>query len=209
MSEPLQIAVFASGRGSNFLAIHDAITSGTIRNAAIVVVVSNNSDAGALAAARERGISALHISSRQFDDVRAFRAGLLAALERHGVNFIALAGYMKKVDAEIVRAYRHRIVNIHPALLPAFGGPGMYGMHVHDAVIASGARESGATVHLVDEEYDRGAIVLQERVAIAEGETSESLAAKVLAVEHALYPRVIGLFAEGRVRVEGHQVIIA
>lgn len=209
MPEPLKIAVFASGRGSNFLAIHDAIRSGAIRNAAIVVVVSNNSDAGALAAARERGIDALHISSKQFDDVRAFRASLLAALEGRGVNFIALAGYMKKVDAEIVRAYRHRIVNIHPALLPSFGGTGMYGMHVHEAVIASGASESGATVHLVDEEYDRGPIVLQERVALERGETSESLAAKVLAVEHALYPRVIGLFAEGRVRVDGHQVIIA
>jgi phosphoribosylglycinamide formyltransferase-1 len=115
---------------------------------------------------------------------------------------------MKKLDASVVRRYKDRIVNIHPALLPAFGGAGMYGMHVHEAVVASGAHESGATVHLVDEEYDRGPIVLQERVTVAADDTPATLAAKVLAVEHELYPRAIRLFAEGRVNVTGRQVTI-
>lgn len=208
MSAPLKIAVFASGRGSNFLAILEAIERGSIPNAAIVAVISNNADAGALATAKEHRIPALHLSSKQFGTLEEFRAALLSALEEHGTTFIVLAGYMKKLDAGIVRRYKNRIVNIHPALLPAFGGVGMYGMHVHEAVVASGARESGATVHLVDEEYDRGPIVLQERVTVAADDTPATLAAKVLAVEHALYPRAIRLFAEGRVSITGRQVTI-
>ena len=202
----LNIGVLASGKGSNFRAILVGIRNGTIRNAAIVVVVSNNSEAGALAVARENGIPAVHVSRKQFDTDEAFNRALLNTLMQHNVNFIALAGYMKKVDQSVIRQFRNRIVNIHPGLLPAFGGSGMYGMHVHEAVIAQKAPLSGATVHVVDEEYYQGPIVLQRTVPVAPGETPESLAEKVLKVEHELYPEAIRLFAEGKINVNGRRI---
>ena len=204
----MNIAVFASGRGSNFLAILDAIESGNIRNARIVLAMSNNSDAGALTIAREHNILALHLSRKQFDSDEAFNNVLLTTLGHNGVNFIVLAGYMKKLDPLVIQRYKNRIVNIHPALLPAFGGEGMYGMHVHEAVVASKAKFSGATVHIVDEEYDRGPIVLQKSVKVAADETPESLAEKIRAIEHEIYPATIRLFAEGKVMVNGQRVTI-
>jgi phosphoribosylglycinamide formyltransferase-1 len=206
--DTLNIAVFASGRGSNFKAILDEMEEGKIQNARIVLVVSNNPGAGALTVAREHTIPCVHLSRKQFDSDTSFNDGILETLRKHGVNFIALAGYMKKIDSAIVRAFKNRILNVHPALLPAFGGAGMYGMFVHQAVIASKARFSGATVHIVDEEYDRGPVVLQERVEIAEDETPETLAEKVLQVEHRIYPEAIRLFAAGRVTVSGRQISI-
>ncbi len=208
MADSLKIAVFASGKGSNVRAILEAIEAGTIRNAAIVSVISNNSDAGVLTLAREHGIPAIHASRKGYGSDSDFCRALIEILNASGANFIVLAGYMKKVDAEIVRAFRNRIVNIHPALLPDFGGPGMYGMHVHEAVIKSGKKISGATVHLVDEEYDRGPIVLQQQVAVADDDTPETLAAKVLQVEHELYPRAIRLFAEGKIIIHERHVRI-
>src|ERR1051326_188551 len=206
--DTLNIAVFASGRGSNFKAILDEMEEGKIQNARIVLVVSNNPGAGALTVAREHTIPCVHLSRKQFDSDTSFNDGILETLRKHGVNFIALAGYMKKIDSAIVRAFKNRILNVHPALLPAFGGAGMYGMFVHQAVIASKARFSGATVHIVDEEYDRGPVVLQERVEIAEDETPETLAEKVLQVEHRIYPEAIRLFAAGRVTFSGRQISI-
>jgi phosphoribosylglycinamide formyltransferase-1 len=208
MPDELHIAVFASGHGSNFRAILDAIRSGRIPNARIVLVVSNNSQAGALVTAREHAIPALHLSRKQFASDTEFLEGLLAAFRKHDVNFIVLAGYMKKLDVSIVRKYRNRILNIHPALLPAFGGSGMYGMHVHGAVISSKTAVSGATVHIVDEEYDHGPIVLQKTVAVASNDTPETLSEKVLAIEHEIYPEAIRLFAEGKVTVDGHHVTV-
>ena len=202
------IAVFASGRGSNAQAILDAIEADIIRNATIVAVISNNSDAGVLTLAREHDIPAVHANRKGFKSDEEWCQALLTMLDDFGANFIVLAGYMKKVDAEIVRRFRNRIVNIHPALLPDFGGPGMYGMHVHEAVVKSGSKVSGATVHLVDEEYDRGPIVLQQSVALADGETTETLAAKVLKIEHELYPKAIRLFAEGKVIIHEQHVRI-
>ena len=133
----LNIAVMASGKGSNLHAILEAVSDGRIRQARVVVVISNNSDAGALDIAREHGIPAVHQSRKQFASDELFRDALRETLTRHGANFIALAGYMKKVDPGIIQEFRNRIVNIHPALLPEFGGSGMYGMNVHKAVIAS------------------------------------------------------------------------
>lgn len=197
MSEPsgLNIAVFASGKGSNLLAILDAIEDGSIPDTRVVVVISNNSTAGALEIARARGIPARHVSPLQFSSEEEFTRALLRTLQDHGVNFIALAGYMKKLGGAVISAYRNRIVNIHPALLPDFGGKGMYGMHVHEAVIAKGVAESGATVHIVDDEYDRGPIVAQRRVPVFPDDTPETLAARVVKVEHDLYPEVIRMFA--------------
>ena len=198
----LNIAVFASGKGSNFKAILEAIEEQKISNAQVVCVVCNNADAGALMTARARHIPAIHLSRTQFDTDEAFNQTLLSTLHRYDVNFIALAGYVKRIDPSVIREYRNRIVNIHPALLPRFGGTGMYGMRVHEAVIASKSKQSGATVHIVDEEYDRGPIVLQRTVDVSEDDTPDTLAAKVLALEHELYPEAIKLFADGTIAID-------
>jgi phosphoribosylglycinamide formyltransferase 1 len=193
----LTIAVFGSGRGSNFEAILTAMKQGTIPGARIACVISNNASAGILEAARQDSLPAYHLSARQFASDKEFVDRTLALLEDHEVNFIVLAGYMKLLPPPVVTRYRNRIVNIHPALLPKFGGKGMYGHHVHEAVIAAGEKESGATVHIVDEIYDHGTIVLQKSVPVMPGDTPESLAARVLAVEHEIYPEAIRRLARG------------
>lgn len=208
MKDELKIAVFASGKGSNFEAIQTAIEKGTITGARVVVVISNNPDAGALRIARDHNIPALHISRSRFDNDEAFENQLLGSLGNHNVNFIALAGYMKKIPSSVISRYRNRIINIHPALLPRFGGKGMYGEHVHRAVIASGDKTSGATVHVVDEIYDHGAIVLQKTVPVHPDDTPESLAARVLKIEHEIYPEAIRLFAGGKVTINDNRLSI-
>ena len=196
----LKIGVFASGRGSNFQAILAAIDEGRL-NADMRLLLSNNKDAGALTTARERGIPAEVVSKGDFESRQAFVDTLLSLLEDHGAEFIVLAGYMKKIPGEVVAAFRGRIVNIHPALLPSFGGKGLYGSHVHKAVLARGCKVTGVTVHVVDEEYDHGPIVAQRCVAVEEGDTVDSLAARVLKLEHQLYAEALQLFAEGRVEI--------
>jgi len=191
----LKIAVFASGRGSNFEALNRAIVDQQF-SAKIVVVISNNSSSGALSLAQSFGIPAFHLSQRQFADSKLFREKVLETLQAYDVNFIVLAGYMKKLDIEIIRAFPNRIINIHPALLPKFGGAGMYGMNVHAAVIAAKEKESGATVHMVNEEYDKGAIIAQQKVSVIETDTPESLAAKVLHIEHQLLASTVKKFSE-------------
>ena len=183
-----RIAVFVSGGGSNLAALlahHDAL--GPAAAGEVVLVVSNRRAAAALERAAARGI-ATHVPAHAADG-----AALLAVLGAHGVQVVVLAGYLALVPPEVVRAYAGRMLNVHPALLPAFGGPGMYGRHVHAAVLAAGARISGVTVHFVSEEYDRGAIVAQWPVPVFEEDTPERLAARVLRVEHALLPRVVEL----------------
>jgi phosphoribosylglycinamide formyltransferase-1 len=203
----MNIAVFASGRGSNFQAILNAIEAG-ILPARVVVLISNKSEAGAMEIARAHTISTLHLSQKMFLSEEALAVAMLEVLEKNHAEFIALAGYLKKIPGQVIRQYRNRIVNIHPALLPSFGGEGMYGHFVHESVLASGEKVSGATVHLVDEEYDRGPIVLQKTVDIMPDETPDSLAAKVLMVEHEIFPLALKAFAEGRVRVEGRKAWI-
>ena len=198
MNRSLHIGVFGSGRGSNFQAILGAIQEGKIPHAAIRVVISNNSAAGILNIARANAIPAKHVSEKQFSSEQEFIDELLATLRLHDVNFIVLAGYMKRIPRRIIREFRNRIINIHPALLPKFGGQGMYGAYVHEAVIAAGEQFSGATVHRVDEEYDRGATILQKEVEVAPDDTPETLARKVLAVEHEIYPEAVKMFAEGK-----------
>jgi phosphoribosylglycinamide formyltransferase-1 len=193
----LTIAVFGSGRGSNFEAILTAMNQGTIPGARIACVISNNPTAGILELARQNSLPAYHLSAKQFASDKEFVGRTLALLEEHEVNFVVLAGYMKLLPPPVVTRYRNRIVNIHPALLPKFGGKGMYGHHVHEAVIAAGEKESGATVHVVDEVYDHGTIVLQRSVPVMPGDTPESLAARVLAVEHEIFPEAIRRLARG------------
>jgi phosphoribosylglycinamide formyltransferase-1 len=203
----MRLAVFASGGGTNFQAILDAVDRGTLP-AEPVCCVSNVPDAGALERAERAGVPTAVVPPGDYDDPAAFGDALLDVLSAHDVTFVALAGYMIKVPANVVEAYRGRMTNVHPALLPAFGGQGMYGMHVHQAVIEYGAHWSGATVHLVDEEYDHGPIVLQEPVPVYPDDTPQALADRIKTVEHRLYPDALRLFAEGRVDVQGRTVRI-
>ena len=205
-----RLAVLASGGGSNLQAIIDYFDRmGSDRSTTVVLVASNRGQSGALQRARACEIAAVHIQSD--DDGRS----LDAVLRAHDVDLIALAGYLRLVAPEIVRRFRGRILNVHPALLPAFGGQGMYGEHVHRAVIEAGVRVSGATVHFIDERYDQGAIVAQWPVPVLHDDTPEALAARVLRIEHTLFPRAIDAVASGRVwldadgRVRGPAVALA
>lgn len=202
-----RIGILASHGGSNFQAIFDRCVSREVP-AQVGVVISNNSRSRAIERARTQGLPWAHLSSHTHSDPAELDRAILACLRSHGVDLVVLAGYMKKLGDETLAAYADRIINIHPALLPAFGGQGMYGERVHKAVIASGARVSGATVHLVDENYDSGPIIAQEVVKVFEDDTPETLAARVLRVEHTLYPAVVRLFAEGRVEVTGGRVVV-
>lgn len=204
---PLRLAVFGSGGGTNFEAICDAIDARRL-DAAVVLCVSDRDSAGILRRASGRGIRTAVVSRADFPGEAEFSLRLLELLDESSANFIALAGYLRKVPAAVTDAYRNRIVNIHPALLPHFGGKGMYGIRVHRAVIERGALVSGATVHIVDEAFDTGPIVAQCWVEVCEGDTPESLAERVLLVEHKLYPTALQLFALGRVRVDEQGVSI-
>lgn len=179
----MRVAVAVSGRGSNLEALLRALGPGA--PARVVLVLSDRPGAGALDRAREHGIHADVLPDPS--DAAAW----LSRLEQHRIDLVVLAGYLKLVPAAVIERYRDRIVNVHPALLPAFGGRGMYGRRVHEAVLASGVRESGATVHLVDEIYDRGAILAQRRVPVLPGDTPDRLAARVLEAEHRLLPAVV------------------
>ncbi len=206
--EKARIAVFASGGGSNFQALADAAEEGFL-SAAFVLVVTDRADAGVRDRATTLEVPSVVIRRQDFEDETEYVSKLLALLESYGVEFIVLAGYMKMIPSDIVRQFRHRMTNIHPALLPSFGGKGMYGRRVHEAVLAHGVRWTGATVHLVDEEYDTGPIILQEPVPVQQDDTVEQLAARVLEVEHRLYPKAVRLLTAGRLRVDGRRVIIA
>ncbi|HEV8456027.1 MAG TPA: phosphoribosylglycinamide formyltransferase [Gemmatimonadales bacterium] len=172
-----------SGRGSNLEALLDALGPGA--RAQVALVLSDRAEAAGLDRARDRGIPAETLSHPADGDE------WLRLLWRFRIDLVVLAGYVKLVPAPVIAAYRGRIINIHPALLPAFGGKGMYGRRVHQAVLDSGARESGATVHLVDEVYDRGAVLAQVRVPVLPGDTADTLAERVLAVEHRLLPAAV------------------
>jgi len=179
----MRIAVAVSGRGSNLEALLRALGPGA--PAAVVLVLSNRADAGALPRAASHGVPA------EVLDDPADAEEWLRRLGGHRVDLLVLAGYLKLVPPGVIQRYRGRILNVHPALLPAFGGKGMYGRRVHQAVLASGARESGATVHLVDEAYDRGPILAQARVPVLPGDDADRLAARVLEAEHRLLPAVV------------------
>ena len=202
-----RLGVLASGGGTNLQAILDRSASGRLP-AHVGVVIGNNSRSGALARARRAGIPACHLSGRTHPQPGALDRAITDTLGSHGVDLVVLAGYMKKLGPVTLENFKDRIINMHPALLPAFGGRGMFGDRVHEAVVRSGADVSGATVHLVDGDYDTGPVILQRSVRVAPEETPESLARKVLAVEHELFSEVIGLFAEGRISVDGRKVRI-
>lgn len=185
-----RIAVLASGRGTNLQALLDACADPGA-SAEVCVVLSNRATAGALDRARAAGVPAAAIPTTSDDG-----SALLVLLDRHAPDVIVLAGYLKLVPQSVVQRYPGRIMNIHPALLPGFGGRGMYGRHVHEAVLAAGVRVSGVTLHLIDEEYDRGWILAQWPVPVRPDDTAETLAQRVLEVEHQLLPRAVLAAAE-------------
>jgi phosphoribosylglycinamide formyltransferase-1 len=202
MAEPLRLGFLASHGGTNMQAIIDACREGRLR-AEPRVVISNNSDSRALQRARNEGIAAYHLSSRQHRDPEALDRAVLEVLRRHGAEVVCLAGYMKRLGPSTLSFYRGRVLNIHPALLPWFGGAGFYGQAVHEAVLAAGERESGPTVHVVDEEYDHGPILAQTRVPVLPGDTPETLAARVLEQEHRIYAQTLQRIATGELRLPG------
>ena len=203
----LNLCVFASGSGSNLKAIIKASLAGSI-NSRVSLVISNNSGAGALKTAAKYKIPYRHLSQKLFTTQKEFTAEILRSLKKHKVNFILLAGYMKMLDPVIIKKFKNRIINIHPALLPKFGGKGMFGIHVHEAVIAEHEKITGATVHFVNEVYDSGAVILQKQVRVKSTDDAESLQKRVLRTEHKLYPQAIKLFEEKRVRVRQNKVFI-
>lgn len=189
-----RVAVLASGGGSNLQAILDYLGAQPDAQAmSVALVASDRAAAGALERARHHGVPAMALDATQRGD------GLEAILDSHAIDYIALAGYLRFIPTGVTHRWRGRIVNVHPSLLPSFGGPGMYGIRVHQAVIDAGVRVTGVTVHFVDEEYDRGPIIAQSPVPVLPGDTPEGLAQRVLAVEHALYPVALNAVARGRV----------
>lgn len=202
LMSPVRIAVFASHRGSNFQALHTALASMTEPPARVVLCLSNNLHPGAFEYAAANGIETLRLSPTAYSDPMRYDADLFDALRSREIDMVVLAGYMRRLPELVVNAWQGRVLNVHPALLPKFGGQGMYGMRVHQAVIDAGETESGATVHVVDADYDTGPIVAQERVPVRSDDTPETLAARVLQAEHRLLPRVVIEMAEGMLKNE-------
>jgi phosphoribosylglycinamide formyltransferase-1 len=205
MSVPrkLRLGVLASGSGSNLQAIIDHCADGSI-DAEIVLVLSNVPGAGALSRAEQAGIATTLIDHRTFAERADFDRAVVAALQVAGVDLVVLAGFMRLITAPFIAAFPERIINIHPALLPAFPG-----LHVQKKALEAGARFSGCTVHIVDGGVDTGPIIIQAVVPILDDDSEESLSARILVQEHRIYPRAIQLIAEGRVRIEGRRVRIA
>ncbi len=197
----LRLGFLASHGGSNMQAIVDAWKEGRLQ-VEPAVVVSNNSGSGAMERARLEGIPAFHLSSATYPNPSDLDAAISQVLEDHGVNLVILAGYMKYLGPQTLARYRGRILNIHPALLPKFGGRGFYGRRVHEAVLGAGERVTGATIHLVDERYDAGPILAQSEVPVLEGDDVDRLAARVLEAEHRLYVETLERIAQGEIDLD-------
>lgn len=202
-----RIGVLISGGGTNLQSIIDAAEAGSLP-VSIAFVVSNKVDAGGLERAKRHGIPAHHISIRTHGSQRGVEEGIWSLIRDHDVDLLCLAGYLKRLSPWIIEKMPLKIINIHPGLLPFLGGQGMYGHHVHEAVIAMNMKITGVTIHFVDDKYDNGPIIAQECVPVLPDDDASTLAARVLKTEHSLYPRVIGWFARRSVRVEGRKVFI-
>lgn len=205
----LRLAVLVSGGGTNLQAIIDRIEDGTITNAKVTAVISNNKNAFALERAKSHGIEGLCISPKDYENREAFHLGLLEALKERDIDLIVLAGYLVVIPKEMIQKYRNRIINVHPSLIPAFCGTGYYGLKVHEGALNRGVKVTGATVHFVDEGTDTGPIILQKAVAVEEGDTPETLQRRVMEqAEWKILPEAIHLIANGKVSVENGQVKI-
>lgn len=188
----------------------DAIDHGTITNTKIEVVISNNANAYALERAKAHGIEGVCVSPKQFAERTAFNKALLETIDSYKVDLVVLAGFLVVIPPEMIRAYRNRIINIHPSLIPSFCGTGYYGLKVHEGVLARGVKVTGATVHFVDEGTDTGPIILQKAVEVQQGDTPEVLQRRVMEqAEWIIMPQAINLIANGKVSVEDGHVLIA
>ena len=196
--ETFRISVLVSGNGSNLQCIIDAVEDGRIANSKIVGVISSSENAYALERARQHEIPAAAVTKYEYADMRDRMDAILKILDGEHPDLIVLAGYLSILPAKVVEKYRGRIINIHPALLPKFGGKDFYGIHVHEAVLAAGEKESGATVHYVDEGVDTGKIILQEKVPVLPGDDPQTLRERVLEVEHKILPEAIAMIEKAR-----------
>ncbi len=194
-----RIAVFLSGRGSNFLAIHDAVKTGAV-NGEITVVFSNRKAAQGLAAAEERGLSTLYLRPKDYATREEYDRQIVREMQEREIDLICLAGYMKILTPVLCRAYENRIINIHPALLPSFPG-----LHVQQKAIDWGVRYSGATVHFVVPDVDMGPIILQAVVPVLQDDDEDALSARILVEEHKIYPEAVKLYFEGKLEVQGNR----
>lgn len=202
MADTAVLGVLASGRGSNLQSIMDAIAAGKI-NGSIGVVVTDKPQAKALERAREAGIAAVCVDRKLYEDRASFERVLVETLRAHHVDLVILAGFMRILSPYFVHAFKDKIMNIHPSLLPAFAGA-----HAHRDVLAYGVKVSGCTIHFVDDGMDSGPIILQGTVPVLDGDTEEALAARVLEQEHVLYPQAIALYLDGKLQIEGRKVFI-
>ncbi|SES74494.1 formyltetrahydrofolate-dependent phosphoribosylglycinamide formyltransferase [Methanococcoides vulcani] len=199
----LNIAVLVSGRGSNLQSIIDNIENGYIPDAAIKVVVSDKGDAYALERANDQGIDAVFIDPSAFGGKKGYEEEVLRTLEKYDTQLVLLAGYMRIIGKDVIEAYKNRMMNIHPALLPSF-----MGLHAQKQAFDYGVKVAGCTVHFVDEGMDTGPIILQRCVPVLEGDTEDTLADRILEQEHKIYPEAVKLFAEDRLKVDGRIVSI-
>lgn len=205
----LNIGVLVSGGGTNLQKLIDAQQAGKIENGAIRVVVASRTDAFALERAKRAGIEAIALCRRDYPDVESYSEALIHALQARDVDLVVLAGFLTITGDNFIKAYENRIMNVHPALLPAFGGKGFYGLHVHEAVLARGCKLTGATVHFANEVCDGGPIILQKAVEVKDGDTPETLQRRVMEeAEWVLLPQAVSLFCEGRLKVTDGKVKI-
>lgn len=204
--EPKRIAVFVSGSGSNLQSLIDQEEKNKVGK--IVLVFSNIGSCFGLERARKAGISTRSLRRKDFVSDQAYDKELMLILDEFRIDLIVLAGYLRIITKELVESYRNRIINIHPSLLPAFGGVGCYGIHVHDKVLSRGCRVSGATVHFVDEGADTGPIILQDALKVDPSWTSQDLQKEVLKIEHRLLPEAVRMFCEEKISIVNNKVII-
>lgn len=199
----LKIGVLVSGGGTNLQKLIDAEKAGEIINGKLQVVISSRPDAYALERAKQAGIEAITLRRKDYDSVEAYSQALIDALRERQVDLVVLAGFLTITGDNFVEAFRNRIINVHPALLPSFGGKGYYGLHVHEAALARGVKVTGATVHFVNEVCDGGPIILQKAVEVREGDTPEILQKRVMEqAEWILLPKAVSLFCQGKLSVE-------
>ncbi len=203
-----QFAVFASGGGTDFQSLIDAVEDGRIK-AKICRLIAGKPDIYAIERAKNAGIPVTVVKKSDYATAEAFDEATLAALNEAAADFAVLAGYLSIIGPKTIAAYKNRIINVHPALIPSFCGMGYYGGRVHKAVVESGVKISGATIHFVDEVADHGPIIMQEAVAVRFEDTPEDVAARVLALEHNMLPRAVALMAEGRLSVQGERVKVS
>ena len=206
----VSIGVLVSGGGTNLQKLIDAEKAGNIPNGKLRVVIASRADAYALERARQAGIEAVTLARKDYPDVYTYSQALADALKERGVELVVLAGFLTITGDNFVKAFPNRILNVHPALLPAFGGKGYYGLHVHEAVLKRGVKVTGATVHFVNEICDAGPIILQKAVEVKEGDTPEVLQKRVMEqAEWQLLPQAVSLFCQGKLSVEDGVVHIS